>query len=87
MLKIRNAESAFREGSLELISNFPKEVLGYKRNLGSDEFVVLLNFGMKDTAFDFEQECCIFKLSEKDDINNNRVLLSGYGGMILKTTK
>jgi glycosidase len=84
LLKIRNKESAFSEGTLQLLDNLPKDVLGYKRKSGADEFVVLLNFGMKDKEFEMEQGNCIFKLSEKDMTKSNKVLLTGYGGIILK---
>ncbi|MCX6059518.1 MAG: alpha-amylase family glycosyl hydrolase [Chloroflexi bacterium] len=84
LLKIRTEESALREGSLDLIGNLPKDVLGYKRKSGSNELVVLLNFGMKDTDFETEKGDCIFRITEKDEIKNNKVELTGYGGIILK---
>ena len=85
LLKIRKEESAFSEGTLELLDNLPRDILGYKRKSGADEFVVLLNFGAKDKEFEIEQGNCVFKLSGKDIIKNNKALLSGYGGMVLKT--
>jgi alpha-glucosidase len=87
LLKIRTEESALREGSLDLIGNLPKDVLGYKRKSGSNELVVLLNFGMKDTDFETEKGDCIFRITEKDEIKNNKVELTGYGGIILKIPK
>ncbi len=87
LLKIRKEESAFSEGTLELLHNLPKDVLGYKRKSGADEFVMLLNFGVKDKEFEIKQGDCIFRLSEKDAIKNNKVLLTGFGAMILKISK
>ena len=84
LLKIRKEESAFSEGALELLNNLPKNVLGYKRKLGADKFAVFLNFGMNDKEFEMEQGDCIFSLSEKDAMKNNKVVLSGYDGVILK---
>jgi hypothetical protein len=86
-LKIRNEESAFSEGTLERLNNLPKDILGYKRKSGADEFAVLLNFGMKDKEFEMEEGNCIFRLSEKDAIKNNKVLLTGFGAMILIISK
>ena len=59
-------------------------MLGYKRKSRADEFVVFVNFGMKDKEIEVEQGYCIFSLSEKDAIKNSKVILSGYGGVILK---
>ena len=59
-------------------------MLGYKRKSDADEFTVFLNFGMNDKEFEMEQGDCIFRLSEKDAIKNSKVILSGYGGVILK---
>jgi len=87
LLKIRKEESTFSEGTLELLGNLPKDILGYKRKSGTDEFVVLLNFGMKDKEFEMEYGDCIFRLSEKDAIKNSKLLLSGYGGVILKVSQ
>ncbi len=87
LLKIRKEESAFSEGALELLDNLPKDILGYKRKSGADEFAVFLNFGMNDKEFEREQEDCIFRLSEKDTIKNGKVVLSGYGGVILKVSQ
>ena len=84
LLKIRKEESAFSEGTLQLLDNLPKDVLGYKRKSGADEFVVFVNFGMKDKEIEVEQGNCIFSLSEKDAMKNSKVLLSGYDGVILK---
>ena len=84
LLKIRNEESAFSEGSLELLDNLPKDVLGYKRKSGAGEFVVLFNFGMNNKEFETHQGNCVFRLSERDMMKNGKVVLSGYGGLILK---
>ena len=62
-------------------------MLGHKRKSGADEFFVLLNFGIKDKEFEMEQGNCIFRLSGKDMIKNNKALLSSYGGMVLKIPK
>ncbi len=62
-------------------------MLGYKRKSGADEFVVLLNFGAKDKEFEMEQGIYIFSLAEKDAIKDNKALLSGYSGMILKVSQ
>ena len=50
ILKIRNENEAFAQGSLELIpkKDLPANVLGYKRKSGTEEFTVLLNFSKKN---------------------------------------
>ena len=61
-------------------------MLGYKRKSRADEFVVFVNFGMKDKEIEVEQGDCIFSLSEKDAIKNSKVI-SGYDGVILKISQ
>ncbi len=50
VLKIRNDNPAFREGSLTLISQkeLPENVLGYKRKLNGQTFNVIINFSSRE---------------------------------------
>ncbi len=70
-----------------MLDRFPKYEPGYKRKSGADEFAVFLNFGMNDKELEMEHGNCIFRLSEKDAMKNNKVVLSGYGGVILKVSQ
>jgi len=84
LLKIRREESAFSEGILELMENLPRNVLGFKRKSGMNEFIVLLNFGAAGKELNIEQGECVFSLSEKTVLDHNKLSLPGYGGAILK---
>ena len=50
VLKIRNENPAFSEGSLELISEkeLPRNVLGYKRKLNGQTFNIIINFSLHE---------------------------------------
>jgi alpha-glucosidase len=84
LLKLRKQERAFQEGSLELMKDLPKDVLGYVRKFGNEKFIVLLNFDSEEKRFEIESTECAFKLSPKDKIKNKAICLAGFGGMILK---
>jgi alpha-glucosidase len=84
LLKIRKMEKALQEGSLEILENLPKGVLGYARELGNEKIIVLLNFDLQEKEFQLESSECLFKLSERDEAKQKAIRLDGFGGMILK---
>ncbi len=84
LLKIRKEETAFSEGTLELLDSLPGNVLGFKRKSGMNEFIVLLNFDSTGKELKIEQGECVFSLSEKTVLDQNNLSLTGYGGAILK---
>jgi glycosidase len=84
LLKIRKQEKALQEGSLELIDNLPKGVLGYSRTLLKNKLVILLNFDRDSKEVEFDASECIFKLRGEDEIKNKTVQLSGFGGIITR---
>jgi len=84
LLKIRKFEKALHSGSLKLIENLPKNVLGYTREFENERLVVLLNFDEQEKEFQFESSECVFKLSPRDQIKNKAIHLDGLGGTILK---
>jgi glycosidase len=86
ILKIRNAESALQEGSLEWIDELPDNVLGYERNLGANSIAVILNFNDQEKVFRLKDDDWIrlFGLSKNDDFNLGEVKLDGFSGIILK---
>ena len=51
ILKIRNEHEALQQGSLELISGLPDNVLGYRRKSDDDEIIVVLNFSESEKQF------------------------------------
>ena len=85
ILKIRNEHEVLRQGSLELISGLPDNVLGYCRKLNGEEISVFLNFSESEKQFPLTAKNSIFKLSRQDELKNREINLSGYGGMILKS--
>jgi alpha-glucosidase len=84
LLKLRRQEKTLQEGSLELMTNLPKGVLGYARKFGEEKITVLLNFDGREKRFETEGGECVFKLSAKDEIKNKAIRLDGFGGMILR---
>jgi glycosidase len=86
IMKIRRAESALQEGSLELIKDLPGQVLGYVRLKSKDKIAVLLNFSNREIEFHVLEGNwgCILRLSKGDTVNGNKINLNNYGGMILK---
>jgi glycosidase len=87
LIKIRQAKKSLHKGSLELINDLPNGVLGYIRKFESEKIVILLNFSEQKKQIQLEISECVFKLSSKDEIKENIVILGGFGGMILLTPK
>jgi glycosidase len=83
---IRHAERALQEGSLELMDNLPKNVLGYRRILGDESLSILLNFDDEEKEFPIEAKESIFQLSKAGEWNDNIIRLDAYGGVILKVS-
>jgi oligo-1,6-glucosidase/alpha-glucosidase len=84
LMKIRNQEQAFQEGTLELMEGLPENVLGYTRILDAKKFFVLLNFDEEQKEFSAEAMEAVFTLSKGSRFNSTVVQLDGYGGLILK---
>ncbi len=84
LLKIRGKEKALQEGSLELLENLPKNVLGFTRTFDDEKILVFLNFDDGEKEFQAEGTECIFKLSKRSQLNGKTIRLNGYGGLILK---
>ena len=84
VLKIRNQEQALQEGSLEMLENLPKGVLGFVRKSEDKKLIILLNFDEQAKEFQLTFSECIFKLSDRDEVKQKAIRLDGFGGMILK---
>jgi len=84
LLRIRNAERALQEGSLEWIAPLPEGVLGYARKLGVEKSVILMNFSEQRKEFQMETVHPLFRLSAGDAVKEQTIRLDGFGGMILK---
>lgn len=82
--QIRNIGGALQQGSMELVDNLPKNVLGYRRILGNERIFILMNFDEEEKEVPFEPAELIFKLSEGNQINGKKIYLDGYGGVIFK---
>lgn len=83
LLNIRRTEKALQEGSLELLENLPRGVLGYARKHGDEKMIILLNFREQAKEFPVEYSECIFKLSDKGEAKEKAIRLNGYDGVIL----
>jgi glycosidase len=84
LLKIRTQEECILQGSLELLPDLPRNILGYCRTYNDQKRLILLNFSSQAEEFFIDHSGPIIKLHEKDEANDRRILLSGISGMILK---
>lgn len=87
LLKLRKDAKSLQEGSLELLQNLPDGILGYNRVFENERVVVLLNFKDQPQQFtrpNHASATALFRLSHADEIKNEMIYLSGYGGFILK---
>jgi glycosidase len=85
LLQLRRKESALQEGSLDLLQDLPKNVLGYARSSGGEKILVLLNFDDTEKEFQADAEKCIFKLTPGSQCNGKTIRLDSYGGLMLKS--
>ena len=84
LMKIRKEKRILREGSLKILEELPKGLLGYSRKFEGEIIFVLLNFEEKKIEFHMDFSECIFKLSEKDYAKEKAIQLNGLGGVMLK---
>lgn len=84
LMRIRNQEPAFQEGSLELIANLPENMLGYTRSLKGETFIVMMNFDAKEKVFSIKGTQAIFDLGDGSELRGNQLHLKPYSGLILK---
>jgi alpha-glucosidase len=85
LLKIRQQESCLQGGSLEILENLPKGVLGYTRILEDKKILVLLNFDEQEKEFEMENSGKLFNLCAGDQAENKTIHLAGYGGLLSTT--
>lgn len=87
VLKIRKEMSAISNGSLEFIerSKLPKNVLAYKRKIGKEEVLVVMNFGKRAQAFNLSEKFShlLLSISSEDKLSQDLIILSGLGGMVI----
>lgn len=83
LMKFRNENPAIKEGDFEFIDGLPAGVLGYKRSLNGQSFLVLLNFDetAKDVRLRFQNPA--FRLTVKDEAQGDIAHLNSFGGLIL----
>ena len=87
VLKIRKKTPAISSGSITLLDSksLPKGVLAYKRDLGSDEVVVLINFTKHKKEFQLPGSYkSILSVNKTDSYSNGKISLDTFGGIILK---
>ncbi len=87
VLKIRKEMSAINSGSLEFIERkkLPKNILAYKRKVGTEEVLVVMNFGKHTQAFNLPEKFSrlLLSISTADKISDDNIILSGFGGMVI----
>ena len=89
LLAIRSQSSALSQGSLALYEKklFPKNVLVYKRVLGGEELMVMINMGSKRQQFQIEGTWTKIYQGTGTDIysmTDNKIQLGSYGSLMLK---
>jgi glycosidase len=87
LLKIRQQERCLQEGSLEILENLPKGVLGYARIFNGKKLLVLLNFDDREKELEIENSKKLLNLSARDQVKDKKVYLGGFGGLLLTTDK
>jgi hypothetical protein len=79
--------AAISYGALEFIEKekLPKNVLAYKRQTGSMEILVVMNFGNSKKEVDLTERLQpIMKLNAEDNPTKNKIVLSAFGAVVLK---
>lgn len=87
LLNIRKANAPISSGSLQLLNSqlLPKGVLAYRRILGNEEIIVLINFTKHKKEVSLPGTFSgIFSVNKTDTYNNGKVCLDTFGGIILK---
>lgn len=86
LLRLRQQEKCIQEGSLELLENLPRGVLGYSRILENRRILVLLNFEDHEKEVQIENSGTLFSLSPRNRAESKMINLAGYGGLVLSTS-
>lgn len=86
LLNIRNKEETLQAGSVQLIQNLPRHMLGYSRSLAGKTISVLLNFSDRPQEIPFDSADCIFKLAPGSQWTGTTAQLGSFGALILKHT-
>lgn len=89
LLQLRKSNKALTQGILQVISKekLPKGILGFVRQSGGEELIILLNFTSRSCNATISKDGSfqkIFSVSKSDDISGTVVSLTPYGGLILK---
>ena len=83
LLALRKSHACLREGSLSLLNDLPRGVLGFTRQSGDERLTILLNFNASEKIIQMEKAESIFRLSARDDAKQKAILLDGFGGIVL----
>ncbi|NTW09470.1 MAG: alpha-glucosidase, partial [Anaerolineaceae bacterium] len=85
LLKIRRMERTLQEGSLELLDDLPRGVLGYQRHHKAETVVILMNFTDQPRLLTMKYQECLFKLTALAGERSEAIRLDGFGGVILRS--
>jgi oligo-1,6-glucosidase/alpha-glucosidase len=87
LLNLRKNIASLSQGSLEILpdANLPDGILAYKRKLGDREILVLLNFSKSKKEIQMPGHWQkVFSINREDGIENSKLLLNAYSGVILQ---
>lgn len=86
LLWLRKNSSALNYGSLNILSNVPRQVLAFKRVHGAEEITVYLNLSAKAQIIKNEYSVgqLLFSLPFGYVPPDNKVILPAYGALIIK---
>lgn len=84
LLRLRKAEPALQEGTLELLDGLPRNVLGYTRTVNGDTITVLMNFDARPARIPLPVPMRRL-YPEPQTAAEASILLTGLEGAIFKT--
>lgn len=86
LLWLRKNSAALNYGSLNILSNVPRQVLAFKRVHGAEEITVYLNVSAKAQRIknEYANALPVFSVTPGVVVNSASVTLPPYGGVIFK---
>lgn len=85
ILHLRRESAALREGTIQLIDESDKNLLAYRREFGSEEILVAINFGKTPSTFQNPTACrqVLLSIGLDEPITPDSFRLPPYSGVIL----
>ncbi len=84
LLHLRKKYPVLKDGSLDIIEHQPHGILSYRRKLGNQEVIIVLNFSKKSKTVSVPEGWhSIYQITRDDKIQNGTINLNSLGAMIL----